>query len=462
MSKQPVQTLPGTVTVGGTTIAVQARYASKYSIWVDLKGVQAETVGLVLDVNDRNVDIGTCSLLHESDGNGGQSRLVSTQKIQDFDKLFTRSKIETLESTTTNLALILGYKSSIDENFRRYVANLTYDLSVYANLLDQLDNESSEEPPQVRELIQLSIIKSVGKGLSDLMVDRYAELQSIVKDYSEQEHEHHGYYFRRQLWSFLLRAPVVARTNLKPRGYNGDSEMMRMIYANDYRGESSFGKVLHKYSVEMAAAEAVRNRRGVLADMIRAQLQGLVLAKGEKMRALSVACGPAREINDIMQSRQDCERMHFSLLDQDAQALLEASETIGEVETKYKTEISVDFIRESVRTMLFTAELRSRWGNFNFIYSMGLFDYLTAPVASTVIKKLYQLLLPGGTMVIGNMVSGSSSQFYMEYWLDWKILYRSEEDLRLLAKDLPDAKVTVSHDGTGIQMLLILEKIGKQ
>ncbi len=85
---------------------------------------------------------------------------------------------------------------------------------------------------------------------------------------------------------------------------------------------------------------------------------------------------------------------------------------------------------------------------------MGLFDYLTAPVAAAVIKKLYQLLKPGGEMAIGNFYVANPSRAYMEYWHDWKIIHRTEDDLLRLADNLPGAEVEVLFDETRIQMLL--------
>ncbi|GAH98529.1 unnamed protein product, partial [marine sediment metagenome] len=64
--------------------------------------------------------------------------------------------------------------------------------------------------------------------------------------------------------------------------------------------------------------------------------------------------------------------------------------------------IEVDYLNASVRTMLATRQLIKEWGQFDFIYSMGLFDYLTPPVATAVLGRLYQLLKPGGDMLIGN------------------------------------------------------------
>ena len=150
--------------------------------------------------------------------------------------------------------------------------------------------------------------------------------------------------------------------------------------------------------------------------------------------------------------------MHFSFFDQDQQALLEAAGLVSNLERALKTEISADFIRESVRTMLVTRALQEKWGQFHFIYSMGLFDYLTAPVARAILKKLYQLLTPGGEMAIGNFYVLNPSRYYMEYWHDWKIIYRTEDDFSRLVEDLPEAEVSVDFDTTRIQMLLHVRK----
>jgi extracellular factor (EF) 3-hydroxypalmitic acid methyl ester biosynthesis protein len=450
----------GWLTAGGAQVPIKARYASRYSLYVETDAAPADELeNCTLHVDDRLFEIGPCRLLVEQAEEGPRRRLVALRKIFDFEKLFFHSKVDTIETAFLNLSLVLGYKRSIDPAFRSYVSDLTYDLNVYSHQLDQVDAESRDETPAVREVILGNIIARVGAELDAYMDGQRKELSRIVAGYSRDEHEHHGFYFRRQLWNILLRAPIMARTNLKPRGYNGDSEMMRMIYLNDYQGESTFGKILHKYSVAQAAAQAVRNRRGEVAQLLHQYAVSHAAASSERLKILSVACGPAFEVRDIVRTAHDCARMHFSLFDQDQQALLEAAGSIGEIEKELHAEISVDFIKESVRTMLVTRGLKDRWGQFHFIYSMGLFDYLTAPVAAAVLGKLYQLLTPGGEMAIGNFFVENPSRYFMEYWHDWRIIYRTEEDFLQIAEGLPGAEVSVRFDQTRIQMLLHVRKL---
>ena len=75
---------------------------------------------------------------------------------------------------------------------------------------------------------------------------------------------------------------------------------------------------------------------------------------------------------------------------------------VNKLETDLSIKLNVNYLNESVRTMLTTKQIAEKWGKFHFIYSMGLFDYLTPPAARVVIQKLFQLLEPGGEMIIGN------------------------------------------------------------
>jgi extracellular factor (EF) 3-hydroxypalmitic acid methyl ester biosynthesis protein len=255
-------------------------------------------------------------------------------------------------------------------------------------------------------------------------------------------------------------SPFMARTNLKPRGYAGDSEMMTMIYRNEFNGDSTFAKVLNKYPLGEPAAQAVRNRRGIVAEALRGFRAELTAAEPERpMRVLSVACGPAWEIGDIVRSAEEAQNIHFTMFDQDQYALMEVASRVAEIERRLDATLSVDYLRESVRTVLVTRELETKWGRYDFVYSMGLFDYLTPPVARAVLGKLYRLLEPGGRMVIGNFRTGSPGRHFMAYWLDWVIYYRTEQDFAEMAEALPGAETRIEFDGTGVQMLLHVTKL---
>jgi extracellular factor (EF) 3-hydroxypalmitic acid methyl ester biosynthesis protein len=100
----------------------------------------------------------------------------------------------------------------------------------------------------------------------------------------------------------------------------------------------------------------------------------------------------------------------------------------------------------------------AKLNQFHFIYSMGLFDYLTAPVAKAVLARLYQKLKPNGEMVIGNFHVSNPSRYYMEYWGDWAIIHRTEDAFKNLLQNDLSVHGTVLFENTGNQMFLHLKK----
>lgn len=389
-----------------------------------------------------------------------KGRLIPTDDIYDLESLIIDKKLGELQNAFLNLPLILSHKNKIRQTFKNYTADLTYDLNAYKNIFDNIDADCAREPIPVRNSLQAAIINTAGRKFLRFLDDKLLELERVVTGFSKQEHERHGFYFRKQLWNIILSAPFMARTNLKPRGYAGDSEMMTMLYSNDYQGESTFFKLMHKHPVEHPAAQAVRNRRHVIGKMLRNKRGTRYDHPSRKLQVLSVACGPSREIGDILRSSDDCRCFDFTLLDQDQSALDEAARMIDKTEKKLGVGIDTHYLNESVRTMLCTRKLTKAWGQFDFIYSMGLFDYLTPKVASAVFRKLYQLLRPGGEIVLGNFHVSNPSKYYMEYWLDWVLYYRTERDMENLAKDMPSARPEVFFDDTGVQLFLNVKKQG--
>jgi extracellular factor (EF) 3-hydroxypalmitic acid methyl ester biosynthesis protein len=254
-----------------------------------------------------------------------------------------------------------------------------------------------------------------------------------------------------------MSSAFMTRTNLKPRGYVGDSEMMSMLYDNDYLGNSIFSKLMHKHPVEHPAAQAVRNRRVLIPVILKQVLNKFPDLPSMGFKILSVACGPAVELQDLLISEQDFNTYNFTLIDQDKSALFEAAKGIEKIERHRKKRARVTYLKDSVRTILASADISEKWGRYHYIYSMGLFDYLTPPVAEVIIRKLYDLLLPGGELLIGNYHSKNRSRTYMEYWCDWVLYYREEDELMNLL-DESSAEKNIFFEESGSQMFLNVKK----
>jgi extracellular factor (EF) 3-hydroxypalmitic acid methyl ester biosynthesis protein len=447
---------------GTKEVPICAEVASKYSLFFrylenpppsDPEG----PVNLLVRNNDHSIVLGPCRILPDSKLNGSSGRLVFLNGVYDFQSLLNENKVIKLQGLFKDLPRILVRKDKITQPFKDYVADLHYDLQVYKHLFDKLDAETDQEPEEVQKAVQEAIIRTEGPDLRRFLQSSIDELNSLTREFSPREHQRHGYYFRNHLWEFILSCPFAARATLKPRGYAGDSGQMRMIYLNDYQGDSTFSKILHKHAVAAPASQSVRNRIELVPQMILDYCNGS-RSVDSGIDVLSVGSGPAFELNNVYKSPQDGSKYNFVLFDQDPVALGEAAELAGEIEKKIGSPPAISYVKGSVRTMLFSRKIMQPWGKFDFIYSMGLFDYLNSRVAKAVLNRLYQLLQPGGELVIGNFSVSNPSRYYMEYWGDWSLIHRTEEEFRSLFTDKSSTTTHLIYDDTGCQMFLSIKK----
>ncbi|HEY6003766.1 MAG TPA: class I SAM-dependent methyltransferase, partial [Anaeromyxobacter sp.] len=168
--------------------------------------------------------------------------------------------------------------------------------------------------------------------------------------------------------------------------------------------------------------------------------------------------GHASELEEIIGGADDAERFDLTLLDQDPFALDLARETVRRVEAARGARLTVHYLQDSVRTMIRTRDLGRALGRHHFVYSMGLFDYLSTPVARAVLAKTWEVVRPGGTLVVGNFHSSTPTRYHMAYWGDWSLWYRTEEAFLSLADGLDHSSALIEFDETGCQMFLRLEK----
>lgn len=386
----------------------------------------------------------------------GHGRLMFEDDVLDFSGLFRHGRVLDLSHKRRQLEVIWSRKEEVHSAFRRFANDLLYDLQVYRAFFDEIDAGLDQEHPDVRRHVQELAIRQQYDAFASFMDRGLAELDQQTASFSRREHELHGFYFRKQLWDIIMCSGLMRRTNLKPRGYPGDSEMMRMLYEKGFRGDTIFARLMHHHPVRHAAAEAVRNRRALVSERLRARRDSL---NGKRpLRVLSVACGPAEELADTLREARDCGDFELVLLDQDTEALSEARATLGRVGAKLGCPIQAQLVRGSVRTLQKTLASGERLEHFDFIYSLGLFDYLTPPVAKQVLAGLVEIAAAGGELLIGNFHPGNPSRRYMEYWLDWVLFYRDEEELGELSNGLPVSRRHVELEPARAQLLMTLYK----
>jgi extracellular factor (EF) 3-hydroxypalmitic acid methyl ester biosynthesis protein len=450
--------LPARLEHQGRPLAVEVGRATRLSLTVDAGGARladgAVFPGLEVLRGEEVLRLGRCRFSAQGRERAAQGRLVFLDDVYDCEQLLQEGRVVDLRGAFQNLPLVLAQREHVRPEFERWAAGLLYDLAVHARFLDDHERLLEGEPLEVATAARAAVEAREGAQLLAFLEEKDRELDALVAGFSKEEHERHGFVLRRMAWPYLMRSEIHRRTNLKPRGYAGDAEMMRLIYQNGPVGTRAFDRLLHVHAVRKPSAEAVRARRGLVAGLLAEVDRDL--GHPAPFRFLSVACGPAWELRDVYAGRRDAARLEGVLLDQDPAALEDARASVAAVQAEHGP-LRVATEGESVRTMLRDRALRDRLGRFHLVYSMGLFDYLTPPVARAVLARLLDLALPGGAVVVGNYHVSNRSRVYMDYWMDWPLYYRSEESFLALAEGL-SARVSLQLDPTGCQMFLRLDR----
>jgi SAM-dependent methyltransferase len=265
-------------------------------------------------------------------------------------------------------------------------------------------------------------------------------------------------YSLRHLHSTLMQAPWMRRALGKPLGYPGDYELMNGLYGNHFSGSTLFAKGLNLGFVSTMAGAAVRERKNLMKRRLSA-LFDANLERRSPLRILSIAAGPAQETYELLLEREALPpQVEIVLFDQDKRALSFSYSRLKRL-PKWGAQVRLVYLHDSIKRLLRDATLFSVFGQFDAIFSCGLFDYLQPRTAAHLSRGLYDNLAPGGTLYIGNMTPDNPSRWFMDFHLDWSLIYRERAEMMDFAQaGAPQARVAIVEEQTGINPFVTLTK----
>lgn len=223
--------------------------------------------------------------------------------------------------------------------------------------------------------------------------------------------------------------PFTARSFHKPRGYAGDAVLIDYIYSGDSQNPSespisSLGEIIFRFTTGAPASAGVRARRDLMASYID---EACAVIEGPHI--LSVACGHLREAT-LCRSVLNDEVGRFIAMDQDELSL--------EVVKESTAHHGVVPICSSIKS-LFRGEVASE--RFDFIYSTGLYDYLDNRIATRLTSRLFDMLNPGGRLVIANFLPDIWCAAFMETFMGWSLIYRTSGEIDALADNISQEEI---------------------
>jgi extracellular factor (EF) 3-hydroxypalmitic acid methyl ester biosynthesis protein len=353
-------------------------------------------------------------------------------------------------------AVLGGAVDGVDVGFKAWVADLRGYLENARRFLDSEERALGESDRFTRDQTLSAYLDAALPTLLDRMTAASRELADHVRSLPDDAHPAYRAYYRDQLMPLLSASPLLRRALDKPLGYAGDYEMMNMLYRDHAEGDSLFAKAMNVYAAREPAAQANINRLDYLGNRIRSLIYEF---DGRPVRIASIGCGPSAELKLLLeQSPELGKRLDVALIDQEDRAITYCERTLGPLAAA--TGARVHFIKESIRRLLTEKQLSATLGQRDFIYSAGLFDYLEQRSFAALLSSLYEALIPGGQLAIGNVAKDNPTRWFMEYCLDWYLIHRSPQDLEEFAKALspPPMRSVVDAEPLGVNLFLRIWK----
>lgn len=252
----------------------------------------------------------------------------------------------------------------------------------------------------------------------------------------------------------LIQGPIWSQSYEKPLGYPGDHRVMNYVYTGRDEGETPFAKFAHRLGMD--ALECVATRMSMMEGIIAREV---LKNPGERTAITNLACGTAQEIVNVLQQRELPGAMKISLIDQDEKALTHAYNATYPDVVRHRTRVSVQGFHSSFVELMKGGALRDILPPQDLVYSVGLFDYLKQRRSKTLLESLYATVKPGGLLVIGNLKrSRNSGLWAAEMACDWTMHYRTEDDMRAMAADIPYEDLEVRTDPTDRIFMLSIRK----
>ena len=378
----------------------------------------------------------------------------------DVDLLADREGIRSLSQQFDTFVDEWRRAHEVENGFKLTVADIQNSLMGLQRWLEQVDLGVRSASSGNRDEAEKEIVHSLQDRLIAEVHPMMQRFEEAAENVPEEMVATHKFYVRRQIHPLVLCSPFIYRTFNKPLGYAGDYEMVNMMLRQSLEGASLFAKTLNYVYLETGPVIAHRNRITYLTDMLKTEVSRAA-ADGRRCRVLNLGCGPAQEVLGFMRDHDVSDMCDFSLLDFNPETLDYTRARLAEVRSRSDRTTVLNYLQRSVHQLLkqaSTGDVEMEWGSYDVVYCAGLFDYLSQRVCARLMELFYKLLKPGGKLVATNVTLRNPIRHWMEYVLEWNLIYRDDEQMMGVVPKADGVEAEIKRDATGVNIFLEVKK----
>ena len=365
---------------------------------------------------------------------------------------FLKNASDLLEQHTDSWAR----EREVEESFRQTVGDMEIYLEGLQSWCQQVETEAIVSLDGEEE----QFLQAVSPIVSLEIASHFAEYEKEVARLSPEQRESHRAFLIRSLHRFILQSPFSERCYSKPLGYAGDYGMVELMLGHPHQGRTLFAKLINDAFLRTGPVKAHQNRIDYLVE----RLTEVVSSRAElglRTRILNLGCGPADEVRRFIEGSPLSEMADFELLDFSDVTLRYTTGKIAESCERSGREVEVAFIEESIQGFLKKAArgVDFQAESYDFVYCAGLYDYLSQGFCAKLTECFYNLVRPGGEVVVTNVSRSNTIPAVMADFLEWTLVERTEEEMMNLAPAEKSSLLKeLKSDETQINLFLELRK----
>jgi extracellular factor (EF) 3-hydroxypalmitic acid methyl ester biosynthesis protein len=365
--------------------------------------------------------------------------------------------------------ITVGFKAFLSEwqklykvspEFKVVIADMQtflHDLQFWS---EQIESLMLSLPKEERIAREHAIATQLEPTIVPAIRNFFEHFEDLSNALDEDLRSAHYAFGKRYIHPLLLGSPFVHRTYSKPLGYAGDYEMVNMMFRDPFEGKSLFAKMINLYALQLPPIIAHRNRIEYLVKKIKQESLRLKVC-GQNLQVFNLGCGPAHEVQEFLKTEELSNHAYFTLVDFNDETLKHTTQILNDLKLRHGRKVNIKTIKQSVQQILKQSHKQSghlQFRQYDLIYCAGLFDYLSDQVCKQLMEIFYGMLLPGGLLVATN-VDDHPAQNQMECFLEWHLVHRNEEKMRLLIPEKADLQdVSIKRDSTGVNIFLEVRK----
>ncbi|PKL35079.1 MAG: hypothetical protein CVV44_23420 [Spirochaetae bacterium HGW-Spirochaetae-1] len=255
-----------------------------------------------------------------------------------------------------------------------------------------------------------------------------------------------------------LKSNAVRHALVKPGGYPGDYELLEFIY-NNVPTSDHLGYCADRTFLADGYARAVNARKDLMKDILKKYLKSRENSD-TPVEILNIACGASRDLREMFkeESFNFKSEIKFTLIDKSTDALNFSRENL----TGIHKNVNFDFLNHSVYDYLKEPDTYFKMlKNKDIVYSIGLADYIPEEPLKAQTKFFFDLLKPGGLLIIAHKDSKNYHPITPDWWADWTFHMRNEDEVVNIFKSsgINNYSLTIEREKkTNIIFFVIIEK----